>query len=86
MDQTLSKKNIPCKIRKGSIVLAYTGTTCFSYSSISACARAYGVARSRIIELIVTGASHSDGISTFDIPVDSEINLGAYRIPDREDR
>jgi hypothetical protein len=66
--------------RKGCKVLVYTSTTCFSYPSLSACARAYGVARSRIVELIVTGASHTDGITTFDLPMDSEVNVDAYKI------
>jgi hypothetical protein len=72
--------------RKGSSVIAYTSTTTFTYPSLSACARAYGVARSRIVELIVTGASHIDGITTFDVPMDSEVNLDAYKIVDRTDR
>jgi len=72
--------------RRGSTVLAYTATTCFPYTSISACARAYGVARSRIVELIITGASHSDGITAFDVPIDSDLDLDAYKIVDRSDR
>jgi hypothetical protein len=35
------------------------------------------------VELIVTGASHTDGITTFDLPIDSEVNLDAYKIVDR---
>lgn len=38
------------------------------------------MARSRIVELIVTGASHTDGITTFDLPMDSEVNVDAYKI------
>lgn len=70
--------------RTGSTVISYTATTCFVYPSLSSCARAFGVSRQRIVELIITGATHSDGITTFDIPMDSDINLDAYNIKEEE--
>lgn len=55
--------------RIGSAVCAYTSTTVHRYRSLSECARAYGMARSRIEKLIETGATADDGITTFDIPL-----------------
>ena len=55
--------------RPGEPVCAYTATTCFRYESFSACARAYGISRKKLEALIESGATHKDGITTFDIPI-----------------
>ncbi|MGB4405568.1 MAG: hypothetical protein WBI82_01750 [Sphaerochaeta sp.] len=55
------------------VVIVYTATTVFRYPSLTSCARAYGVARSTIIALIATGSTWVDGITTFDVPVDSKL-------------
>ena len=55
--------------RPGEPVCAYTATTCFRYNSFSACARAYGISRKKLEALIESGATHKDGITTFDIPI-----------------
>ena len=59
--------------RPCDVVIVYTATTVFRYPSLTACARAYGVARSSIVELIKTGSTWVDGITTFDVPVDSKL-------------
>ncbi len=61
-----SKKTLP---RLGEAVCAYTATTCFRCDSFSACARAYGISRKKLEALIESGATHKDGITTFDIPI-----------------
>ena len=58
----------PDKKRVGTAVCAYTATSCFRYTSVSACARAYGVSRKSIENLIEKGKTHDDGITTFDFP------------------
>lgn len=62
----VNKKN---QVRIGEPVCAYTATTCYMYNSFSACARAYGISRKKLIALIESGATHKDGITTFDIPI-----------------
>ena len=78
-DNTLAGKT-------GDTVLVYTATTVFRYPSLTACARAYGVARSRIIGLIMTGSTFTDGITTFDVPVDSPIKFDSYGLSDKSEQ
>ena len=74
------------KSKPGDIVIVYTATTVFQYPSITACARAYGVARSKIVDLIITGASFTDGITTYDVPMDSTLKVEAYGLSDKNER
>lgn len=62
----VSKKT---QVRIGEPVCAYTATTCFRYNSFSSCARAYGISRKKLVALIESGATHKDGITTFDTPI-----------------
>lgn len=61
-------RSAPDKEREGTAVCAYTATTCFRYTSVSACARAYSVSRKSIEDMIEKGKTHDDGMTTFDFP------------------
>ncbi len=69
LDVATEEKSIKTLPRLGEPVCAYTATTCFRYNSLSACARAYGISRKKLESLIESGATHKDGITTFDIPI-----------------
>lgn len=55
--------------REGVAVLAYTATSVEEYKSLSEAARVYGLSRKKIQALIESGATHTDGVTTFDIPI-----------------
>lgn len=55
--------------RDGDPVIAFTPTSAEGYKSLSEAARVYGISRKKIQALIENGATHSDGVTTFDIPI-----------------
>lgn len=55
--------------RGGVPVIAYTPTSVEEYKSLSEASRVYGISRKKIQALIESGATHSDGVTTFDVPV-----------------
>lgn len=56
--------------RSGSPVCSYTPTTVTRFRSSSECAKVYGISRTKLRDLINSGATHSDGITTFDVPIE----------------
>lgn len=80
---SLEKDGKTITSKSGDTVIVYTATTVFSYPSLTACARAYGVARSRIVDLIITGATWTDGITTYDVPMNSTLKFEAYGLSDK---
>lgn len=57
------------KNREGDAVLAFTAKSVEKYRSMLEAARVYGISLKKIQTLIETGATHSDGMTTFDIPI-----------------
>ena len=55
--------------RDGDRVIAFTPTSAEEYKSLTEAARVYGISRKKIQALIENGATHSDGVTTFDIPI-----------------
>lgn len=55
--------------KDGDPVIAYTPTSAEEYKSLSEASRVYGISRKKIQALIESGATHSDGVTTFDVPV-----------------
>ena len=80
---SLEKDGDTIMSKQGDIVIVYTATTVFRYPSLTACARAYGIARSRIVDLIITGSTWTDGITCFDVPVGSPLQLESYGLSDK---
>lgn len=60
---------IPDRTRQGESVCAYTPTGVCRFKSLNECARVYGISRKKLMDLIETGATHRDGITTFDMPI-----------------
>ena len=53
----------------GDPLIAYTPTSAEEYKSLSEASRVYGISRKKRQALIENGATHSDGVTTFDIPI-----------------
>lgn len=60
---------------KNERVITYTATTVYVYESMTSCARAFGISRKTLKRLIRSGSTWDDGITTFDIPCNSDIDL-----------
>jgi len=52
----------------GGPVLAYTSTGVTRFKSMRECAKVYEISRNKLLALIESGATHTDGKTTFDIP------------------
>lgn len=55
--------------RAGTPVIAYTPTTAVRYESKVECAKAYGISRHRLYNLLRTGEPLDDGVTAFDEPI-----------------
>lgn len=55
--------------RAGIPVVAYTPTTVARYESKAECAKAYGISRHRLDNLLRTGEPLDDGVTAFDEPI-----------------
>lgn len=64
MRHTRSKRK-----RAGTPVVAYTPTTVKRYESKAECAKAYGMSRHRLYNLLRTGGPLEDGVTAFDEPI-----------------
>lgn len=59
----------PKRKRVGTPVVAYTPTSVKRYISKVECARAYGISRHRLDNLLRTGEPLDDGVTAFDEPI-----------------
>ncbi len=53
----------------GTPVVAYTPTTATRYESKNECAKAYGMSRHKLYNLLRTGRPMEDGVTAFDEPI-----------------
>ncbi|HRU81377.1 MAG TPA: hypothetical protein P5168_02380 [Candidatus Methanomethylicus sp.] len=59
----------PKRKRAGTPVVAYTPTTAVRYESKAECAKAYGISRHQLDNLLRTGEPLDDGVTAFDEPI-----------------